>query len=332
MEIIESILSSSSSLPSSSLYVTPFLSYFVYKLISYFTLKYQKQLKYQEMKNKAILKASSRNNKKHFTLELNSKINELFIDEDGQSLQEKIVNNEISCVDLLILCSKRSNTIGKQLNAITEEPYDDALQLAQALELRRNSTNNNQLIPRKEEILLGIPISIKDGFQQAGYDCTMGTAARCFQPYSEDGLLVKALKHAGALPFVRSNIPQLLMMPESENAIWGICANPWDITRTSGGSSGGEASLISARCSVCGLGSDIGGSIRIPAHYTGICGFKPTPPRMSLRGQSVPRKNDRNGQIVIRSTSGPMARRLFLFYFSFLSSQNFRIILLILFF
>jgi fatty acid amide hydrolase len=259
------------------------------------------------MREKAKAKRLARDNVIHETLSLTPDHPQgSFIDMDGVSLTEKICTGEISCTDAVIVCSKRANSTGKKLSAVTEECYDDAYAIATSFEERRSE---GKVSFEDHEVLFGVPVSIKDGFQQKGYDCTMGTAVRCFAPYPEDGLLVKALKHAGAVPFVRSNIPQLLMMPESENIIWGVCANPWDVTRTSGGSSGGEASLISSRCSVSGLGSDVGGSIRIPAHYTGICGFKPTPMRMSSRGQSVPRKNDRNGQIAIRSTCGPMARR-----------------------
>lgn len=289
-------------------YATPLAAgYIGYKIITNIHQNYTIKKQHLAMKEIARAKRLSRDNVMHNTLKLSpEKYHESCLDMDGVALTDMIRGGKISVTDALIISAKRSNTIGKELNAVTEECYDDAYAFAQELERRRA---DGQIVPSDNEVLYGVPVSIKDGFQQKGYDCSMGTAVRCFKPYPEDGLLVKALKHAGAIPFVRSNIPQLLMMPESENIIWGVCENPWDITRTSGGSSGGEASLISARCSVCGLGSDIGGSIRIPAHYTGICGFKPTPMRMSLRGQSVPRKDDRNGQIAIRPTCGPMARR-----------------------
>jgi fatty acid amide hydrolase len=116
---------------------------------------------------------------------------------------------------------------------------------------------------------------------------------------------------------VRSNQQHLLMMPESENNVWGIAKNPWDLSRTPGGSSGGEAALIASGCSFMGLGSDIGGSIRIPAHYCGCVGFKPTPMRMTGLGSVIPRLNGRNGQIVIKPTIGPITRRC-------VSSDNFK--------
>ena len=79
--------------------------------------------------------------------------------------------------------------------------------------------------------------------------------------YSES-LIIRCLVEAGAIPFITSNIPQCLMLPESVNRVWGRCENPYDVGRTPGGSSGGEAALIAARCSPLGIGSDIGGSIR----------------------------------------------------------------------
>lgn len=77
------------------------------------------------------------------------------------------------------------------------------------------------------------------------------------------------------------------MLPESDNAIFGRSDNPWDLGRTPGGSSGGEASLVASRCAPLAVGSDIGGSIRIPCHFTGTCGLKPTPERMSRKGMEV---------------------------------------------
>lgn len=188
-----------------------------------------------------------------------------------------------------------------QLESVTEEVYDEAY--AQARLFDEMNSEDIAGIP-----MCGVPVSIKDSVDMKGCDTTVGITARCFKPFLVDGLLVKLLRRAGYIPFVRTNVPQLLLMPESENIVWGQSKNPYDITRTPGGSSGGEGSLIASRCSFLGLGSDIGGSIRIPAHYCGIVGFKPTPGRITKLGAAVPRLNNRNGQIVVPSTTGPMAR------------------------
>ena len=156
--------------------------------------------------------------------------------------------------------------------------------------------------------LWGMAVSIKDQFTQRGTDSTCGAAARAFKPAARDGLLVQALRWAGACCYVRTNTPQLLMMPETENALWGRTDNPWDGSRTPGGSSGGEAALVASGCSVAGLASDIGGSIRIPAHFCGIVGFKPCSARVSADGQEVPRLDGLSGQVAVDSAAGPLAR------------------------
>lgn len=156
--------------------------------------------------------------------------------------------------------------------------------------------------------LWGMAVSIKDQFTQKGTDSTCGAAARAFKPAPEDGLLVQALRWAGACCYVRSNTPQLLMMPETENAVWGRTDNPWDAARTPGGSSGGEAALVASGCSVLGLASDIGGSIRIPAHFCGLVGFKPSSSRITSQGQEAPRLGGVSGQVAVESAAGPIAR------------------------
>lgn len=213
----------------------------------------------------------------------------------------KLMNaKRIKISDYLLFCIHRTRQVGKEkLNAVTEELYDEAYQ--KALQLDKQWTLS-------KGPLAGLPISIKDCIAQENCDATCGAAARCFRPYSEDAVSVKLLKDAGLVPFVRSNVPQLLLLPESDNQIWGCTNNPWDTSRTPGGSSGGEAALVASGCTPLGLGSDIGGSIRLPAHFTGIVGFKPTPGRLSFKGMVNPRLKDRQGQIVISSTAGPMTR------------------------
>ncbi|CAM9923414.1 unnamed protein product [Ascophyllum nodosum] len=137
---------------------------------------------------------------------------------------------------------------------------------------------------------------------------TCGMACKAvLGPSEEDGLLVKAFRAHGAIPFVLGNVPQCLMLPESKNAIFGRTDNPWNTDRTPGGSSGGDGSLVASRCAPIALGSDIGGSIRIPCHFTGICGLKPTPERMSKKGMTPPSKDGKTGQQIIQPTMGPMA-------------------------
>ncbi|CAN0474702.1 unnamed protein product, partial [Laminaria digitata] len=99
------------------------------------------------------------------------------------------------------------------------------------------------------------------------------------------------------------------MLPESHNAIFGRSENPWKLGRTPGGSSGGEASLVASRCAPLAIGSDVGGSIRIPCHFTGTCGLKPTPERMSTKGMATLSEvgDGRSGQRIIQVAAGPIA-------------------------
>lgn len=225
--------------------------------------------------------------------------NKIDLSLDAHDIKQLYKEGRVSPTDVVNLYCHQSHTVGKvALCAVTEELYDEAH--AAAAEL---SVESQDKLP-----LWGVPISIKDCIQQKGTDATCGAAAKCFKPFAEDGLQVKLLREAGALLHVRSNVPQLLMMPESENNVWGRTLNPWDFSRTPGGSSGGEAALVASGCSVMGLGSDIGGSIRIPAHYCGLVGLKPTPMRITTMGSVAPRFQQRNGQMIIKPVVGPIAR------------------------
>ena len=102
--------------------------------------------------------------------------------------------------------------------------------------------------------------------------------------------MVQLLQKAGAIPLCTSNTIQIMMLSESYNRIWGRSKNPWDLSRTPGGSTGGDAALVAMGCVPLALASDVAGSIRIPACFTGIVGFKPTSTRMSMKGCMKPRK------------------------------------------
>ena len=110
----------------------------------------------------------------------------------------------------------------------------------------------------------------RGGLASVGADCARDMCL------SEDATLVTRLRGAGAILLGNTNVPEFLMAYETDNALYGRTNSPWDLERTPGGSSGGEAAAIAAGCSAGGVGSDGGGSIRVPAHYSGICGLKPT--------------------------------------------------------
>ncbi|KAK5931103.1 hypothetical protein CgunFtcFv8_027281 [Champsocephalus gunnari] len=156
----------------------------------------------------------------------------------------------------------------------------------------------------RKGLLYGVPVSIKENYGYKNYDSSCGVVINLDHPAKEDSVLVEVLKKQGAIPFVKTNIPQALLSYECSNPIFGQTLNPHNPLKTSGGSSGGEGALIGGGGSLLGMGSDIGGSIRLPASFCGICGFKPTPGRLSSQGLS----SIYRGQKSVPSCAGPMAR------------------------
>ncbi|XP_028260637.1 vitamin D3 hydroxylase-associated protein-like [Parambassis ranga] len=156
----------------------------------------------------------------------------------------------------------------------------------------------------KEGLLYGVPVSIKDNVAYKNYDSSCGVSCYLDQPVQEDSVIVQVLKKQGAIPFVKTNLPQALLNYDCSNPIYGQTKNPHNPQKTSGGSSGGEGALIGGGGSLLGIGTDIGGSIRIPSSFCGICGFKSTAGRLSSRGL----RPIYRGQKSVLSSAGPMAR------------------------
>jgi fatty acid amide hydrolase len=154
--------------------------------------------------------------------------------------------------------------------------------------------------------LHGVPITLKEQFALAGTPATIGVAGASDD--AEDGPLVTRLRAAGAIVLGKTNVPQLLIYNEADNPVYGRTNNPWNLERSCGGSSGGEAAIIAACGSPLGLGSDIGGSLRCPSHACGIASLKPTTHR--LTNEDARGSGFAAGQIAIVSQPGPMARRV----------------------
>jgi amidase len=152
--------------------------------------------------------------------------------------------------------------------------------------------------------LHGVPVTIKDSFDMAGWPTTCGSVFFQDLRAANDSTAVRRFKQAGAIPLGKTNCPEFLSNYETDNFIVGRTNNPWNLARTSGGSSGGESAAISAFCSPGGIGSDGGGSVRVPAHFCGIAGLKPTPGRVSAAGH-VPEICHPGGLLGV---AGPMAR------------------------
>jgi Asp-tRNA(Asn)/Glu-tRNA(Gln) amidotransferase A subunit family amidase len=153
-------------------------------------------------------------------------------------------------------------------------------------------------------LLHGVPVTIKDSFDVAGLPTLCGSRFRLGHKAAQDATAVARLRAAGAIVLGKTNTPEFLSNYETDNFITGRTNNPWNLERTPGGSSGGEAAAIASFCSAGGIGSDGGGSIRIPAHFCGIAGLKPTPGRISAYGH-FPVMNHPAGLL---SVAGPLAR------------------------
>src|SRR5579864_3888821 len=152
--------------------------------------------------------------------------------------------------------------------------------------------------------LHGVPVTVKDSFDMAGLPTLCGSKFRLGHRAAEDATAVARLRAAGAIILGKTNCPEFLSNYETDNFTTGRTNNPWALDRTPGGSSGGESAAISSFCSAGGIGSDGGGSVRIPAHFCGIAGLKPTPGRVSAAGH-FPRISHPGGLLGV---AGPMAR------------------------
>jgi len=152
--------------------------------------------------------------------------------------------------------------------------------------------------------LHGVPVTVKDSFDMAGLPTLCGSKFRLGHRAAEDATAVARMRAAGAIVLGKTNCPEFLSNYESDNYITGRTNNPWNLERTAGGSSGGESAAISAFFSAGGIGSDGGGSVRIPAHFCGIAGLKPTPGRVSAAGH-FPLIGHPGGLLGV---AGPMAR------------------------
>jgi Asp-tRNA(Asn)/Glu-tRNA(Gln) amidotransferase A subunit family amidase len=152
--------------------------------------------------------------------------------------------------------------------------------------------------------LHGLPVTVKSSIATAGLRCEIGSLLNKGEIPAKDAEVVARLRAAGALILGTTNCPEFLMAYETANLLHGQTCNPWDLQRTPGGSSGGESAAIAAGLSAAGLGSDSGGSVRVPAHFTGICALKPTPGRIPGRGHLPPCV----GPFSILGAIGPMAR------------------------
>ena len=212
---------------------------------------------------------------------------------DATELAQWIRTKVLSPVEVVKAHLERITDINPKINAIVTIA-DDVLEKAQAAEAA---------VMKGEPLglLHGVPFTCKDMFDVAGVRTTRGSKLFENRTAAADATVVTRLKQAGGIFLAKTNVPEFALWWETNNLVFGRTNNPWNLERIVGGSSGGEAAAIAAGLSPLGIGSDVGGSIRLPAHYCGIVGFKPTHGRVPLTGHWP--------EVLLRAMHvGPMAR------------------------
>jgi amidase len=211
-----------------------------------------------------------------------------------------IRGGEISSLELTELMFKRIDSINPRINAVVTLMREEALARAKAADAARAKG-------RFFGPLHGVPVTIKDAFEVKGVRTTAGNPAFKDHIATRDSAVVERLRGAGAILLGMTNVPFMLGDWQSYNDIFGQTNNPWDLTRTPGGSTGGGAAALAAGIGYIASGSDIGGSIRVPAHFCGVCGHKPTLNLVPSRGH-IPPPPGAIGEPGYLAVCGPLAR------------------------
>ncbi|KAL6425508.1 hypothetical protein ACFW04_009582 [Cataglyphis niger] len=221
------------------------------------------------------------------------------------ALARKIRQREVTCYDVVnayVLQIKKVNPI---LNAVVDNRFGDAIYEAKIYDEQLASGKFDIETLEKEKPLYGVPLTVKECCALKGCSHTGGSLGRKGVKASCDAVVIELLRNAGAIPVCVTNVPEMCGGFESANLLYGRTYNPYDTRCTPGGSSGGEGALIGAGVSVIGIGSDLAGSIRIPALYNGIFGHKPTAGIISNIGH-FPYSEDKDFQKLL--TIGPLTR------------------------
>jgi amidase len=215
----------------------------------------------------------------------------------AKKLATAIYDKELSSEEVVNEYVKQIEEVNPKLNAVVQLTAEEAI---------RQAKEADKLLAKKEikGPLHGVPMTIKDSLDTAGIITTWGTPGRKNYIPREDATVVKRVKKAGAILLGKTNTPEFTLAYETDNPIYGRTNNPYNFEQTPGGSSGGEAAIIAACGSPVGIGSDTGGSIRVPAHFCGLAGIKPTSGRVPRTGHAIP-----YGHLIDSLTQlGPIAR------------------------
>jgi fatty acid amide hydrolase len=217
--------------------------------------------------------------------------------QSAATLSAMLARGEASAVEVLRSHLERIDAVDSRIHAFTEVLREQAHADAEASDARRARGEARGPID-------GVPVSIKECFDVAGRATTLGIPSWAGRIAERDAAMVTALRQAGAVVLGRTNLSQTMLYVEARNPVFGQTANPWSPAHSPGGSSGGEGAAVAAGMSPLGIGTDIGGSIRTPAHFCGVAGFKPSLDRLPMRGY----RTVLAGQEAVRGMGGPIAR------------------------
>lgn len=213
------------------------------------------------------------------------------------ALAEVIRKRQVSSKEVVERYVQSIEQKNPRINAVVQLAADAALAQAEVADaaLARNEVKGP---------LHGVPVTIKDNLDTAGIISTGGTQGRAYFVPEQDATVVARLKEAGAIVLGKTNTPELTLAYETDNIVYGRTNNPYDPSRTCGGSSGGSAAILAIGGSPLDIGSDTGGSLRVPSHYCGTAAIRPTSGRVSRAGHILPPL----GALESLTTIGPMAR------------------------
>jgi Asp-tRNA(Asn)/Glu-tRNA(Gln) amidotransferase A subunit family amidase len=218
-----------------------------------------------------------------------------------KTLLQALSSRKVSSVDVTTAFCKRAAIAQQLTNCITEPLFDSAIARAKQLD--------KYLIKHGKPWgpLHGLPVSIKDTFKVKGVDTTIGLVSLCFKPATSNSPLVDMLHALGCVIITKTNIPQTLASLDSINNVFGRCMNPVNRLMTAGGSSGGEGVIVAMKGCMIGWGTDVGGSIRVPAMCNGVYGFKPSNGRIPY-GNQAQTTTEGSGRLGVQAVAGPIGR------------------------
>ncbi|XP_054269660.1 fatty-acid amide hydrolase 2-like [Macrosteles quadrilineatus] len=209
-----------------------------------------------------------------------------FLVESATSLAEKIRKKELSSEKLVKSCIERMEEINADLNCIVDSRFKEALDEARKVDEFLATTTMSVDELKQNKPFLGVPFTSKESTHASGMNNTYGMLSRKGSKAKDDADIVARVKESGAILLAVTNVPELNLWQETRNNLYGQTNNPYNVHRTVGGSSGGEAAAIAACASPFGIGTDIGGSARMPGYFCGIYGHKPTTGLISTKGMT----------------------------------------------